>query len=101
MIDIILQCDLDRWMAGEFVEGVSCVFTDAAGEFFMALLVFVGLAIGSAIYTESLVVPSVLTLLVGGLAIRSIPGPAAQVAVIMLVLVVGTLLFVGIRWYQR
>ncbi|MFW5918080.1 MAG: hypothetical protein ACOCR0_01225 [Haloferacaceae archaeon] len=94
---VLAQCGVDQWLEGDFVEAVACPFVDAGGELLLGLLLFAGLGLAIAVYTESVTVPAVLMLLLGGLIISFIPGPMSNVAIMVLVILVGMLIFVLVR----
>lgn len=72
--------------AGQFFDAVYCPFGDLLGGAVFALLFFGVIALALYVYTDSVAVPVVVTILIGSVVVVQLPPEAVNITGIMLVL---------------
>jgi hypothetical protein len=74
------------WINGQFFDAVFCPFGDVLGGVGFALFVFGAIGLSLYIYSGSVVMPLVLTLILGSVVVTQLPSIAAQLvgAVVLL-----------------
>jgi len=85
----------------EFVKAFPCVFADAIGWLVMGLMVYGAISLSLYIRTESLLIPAVLLLVVGGAVLGQMAAIASPFAVLVLVGVPGGLVALAYYIYSR
>ena len=83
----------DLWIDGELVAAWECAMTggDAATSLMMFALIFGGLQLSLFITTSSLVIPAVITVLIGGAMFAFLPATFANLALVAFLLLLGSL----------
>lgn len=76
------------WVNGQFFDAIFCPFGDALGGVVFALIFFGAIGLALYIFSGSLVMPLVLTLILGAVVVSQLPSLAAQL--------VGAVVLVGI-----
>jgi hypothetical protein len=73
---------------GAFFDAIVCPYADVMGVAVFAMAVYGALGIALYIYSGNAVLPLVLTLILGGVVVTQLPGPAVQlVGVVALLLI--------------
>lgn len=70
----------------EFIKAFSCTYFDSVGLLVTGLLVFGAVGVSLYVTTDSVAIPVVLVLVVGGAIIPLVAGPGVQMAVIVLLI---------------
>jgi len=73
----------DYLMSFEFIKALTCTYANSAGFLATGLIVYGGVAVSIYIRTNSVVIPFVLLLLVGGAIIPQVAGVGVAVATIL------------------
>lgn len=82
----------------EFIKAFSCTYFESAGLLVTGLLVFGAVGISLYITQDSVIVPVILLLLIGGAAVPLIAGPGVELAVVVLLITgAGALTYL---WYR-
>lgn len=74
------------WRHGQFFDAVSCPFVEALGGPLFAMLVFGPALLGMYIYSGSIILPLVLTLILGSVVVVQLPSVALQLFGIVILL---------------
>ncbi|WP_435359284.1 hypothetical protein [Haloarchaeobius sp. DFWS5] len=88
----IESCGHDAWLAGDFIGGTVCPFTEAMGATWLILMAF-GMFSMLAVYTRQVTLPAVVTVIVAGMVSSYLPALGARLSMQLAVAVSGTLLF--------
>jgi len=85
----------------EFIKAPTCTFADPVGFLVVGLIVYAGISLSIYIRTGSVLIPTVLILLTGGVVMTQLAAPATAVAGI-LILTVGAGVFTYLYYrYSR
>lgn len=83
----------DLWIDGEFVAGWECAMTggDPATSLLMFALIFGGLQLSVFITTSSVVIPAIISILVGSAMFALMPATLTNLALVAVLLLLGSL----------
>ena len=83
----------ELWIDGQFVRGWECAMTggDPAAQLMMFALIFGGLQLSLFVTTGSIVIPAVISVLLGGVMFAVLPATFANLALVALLLLLGAL----------
>jgi hypothetical protein len=70
---------LDYWLEAQFADAILCPFQNVLGTQVFTLFVLGGLALGLYIRSDSVSIPLVLAILIGGVVVSSLPSVGLQV----------------------
>lgn len=109
MIPVVLQqgiCDASKDFGDyivnfEFIKAPTCTYANSTGWLVMGLLVYGAIALSIYVRTNSLIIPTVLTFLLGGAILGQVAGIASPVVVILLITVPPGLLALAYYFYSR
>lgn len=83
---------------GQFFDAVYCHFSGQMGELLFGLMVFGTLAFAMYIYSDTVIVPFVVTLILAGVVLALLPAVVSQVAIVAIILVgVGSVIVLLLR----
>jgi hypothetical protein len=94
---------LEYWLAGQFQDAVICPYQETMTMPVFALFVFGGIGISLYIYADGVSLPLALLVILGGLVVPQLPGPAVQliaVAALLAIMIAGYLLQSRTRDYR-
>jgi hypothetical protein len=75
-------------VSGAFMDAFTCFYSNSLGPVTMPLVVFAGVTLSIAAWTESVLVVVIISLFAGGLVMTQLPAGAVQLAVLVLVVVI-------------
>ena len=70
---------IDAWMAGNWVDAIACPYESQIGTLGFGAMVFGGVMTALYIRTQSFVLPLVVTVLIGTVAVSMLPAAYMQV----------------------
>lgn len=73
--------------AGQFWDAIVCPYADQMGMVVFALVVYAAIAFALYYYSETVMMPLVLTIILGSVVIVKLPGIAVQLAAVVLLLI--------------
>jgi len=81
------------FVAGEFITGWDCVMTggDPATQLFMAALIVGGIEVALFVQSGSVVMPSIVAILFGGIFFGLLPATLVNIALVAVLLLLGGL----------
>jgi len=85
----------DLWASMQLMDAVTCAFARTTGGTAFALMVLASIALALTVYTESVQVPVVFVLLLGGIFVLQLPAGIVQlvaVAILFVLAIGGTVL---------
>lgn len=91
----------EAWLAGDFMEAVVCPYNLQMGELTFGLMIYGAVCLGLYVRTGSAVVPAVVTIVGGTVAVSQIPSRGIQIMVITLMLVFTAAGYFVYRQIQR
>lgn len=83
----------DLWIDGEFVAAWECAMTggDPVTQLLFFTLIFGGLQLSLFVTTSSIVIPAVVSILVGGVIFALLPATMVNLALVAVLLLLGAL----------
>jgi len=85
----------------EYIKAPVCAYADTTGFFTLAAFVYGAVLASIYIRTDSLVIPTVLIVIVGGAVVPQLPGPAIPFAVLLLLIVPSGVVALAYYSYSR
>lgn len=80
----------EAWLNGDFYEAIVCPYDDQMGALTFGLFIYGAVMMGLYIRTGNAIVPTVITIVAGTVAVSRIPSRAVQIVVIALMLIFTT-----------
>lgn len=91
-----MECDKyegalrEAWLNGDFMEAVVCPYDYQIGSITFGLFIYGAVCMGLYIRTGNAIIPAVITIVAGTVAVSRIPSRAVQIMAIGLMLVITT-----------
>lgn len=80
---------IDFWTNWQWFDGINCFFADQLGQSVIAFIFFGVTGISLYLSTGSIVVPTVIGIIIGGVAFALLPAYGIEVGLILIVMVGG------------
>lgn len=80
----------EAWLAGDFMEAVVCPYSLQLGELTFGLFIYGAVCMGLYVRTGNAIIPTVITIVAGTVAISQIPSRGVQTMAIALMLILTT-----------
>lgn len=82
----MVDCDPDLLLGSEYIDAITCPYDEILGPLVFGLFIYGSVMMGLYVRTRSAVIPAVVTIFVGAVAVSRIPSQAIQILGIALIL---------------